>query len=108
MNNEILDYANTRTHNITEKLLNCNHNPTIQDIEIIVHNAIVDACKWQKEQMLKDSIPAKVLFDFSDPMDIVCRRLYVDKKDLDDALLKFDMNDAPKEGLDIKLTLNRG
>lgn len=49
----------------------------------------------------------KVIMDFSDPADVVCRRLIVDKKALDEALLKLDIGDAKPDGMPVIVSVRK-
>ena len=65
MNNEILEYADKYSHDIWEKLMlkfKTTESYTIgcNDVSDIVLNAIIDACNWQKEQMMKNSTDAYI------------------------------------------------
>lgn len=90
----------------TEGLEKAQNKDRIEDdYRMLFHEAYKRGKREQKEEMMKDAIPAIVYFDFSDPGDVVCRRLSVNKTALSDALLKLDMNDAQNDGSDVKLII---
>ena len=65
------------------------------------------AIKMATEALSVQEFEGKVLMDFSDPADVVCRKLIVDKGNLEDALLKLDIGEYQPEGMPVIISVRK-